>query len=84
MPKRPLRQKEDGMNDWISVNDRAPEKWDNYLCIVLRGASGRCVRYVRIVKNYPCNPEKWDIEDGLIVTHWIPIPELPLIWGVIK
>lgn len=64
---------------WISVKDRLPEKARDYLC--------RCVikdnydypffmvlRYILIDENPHFQHE---CEDGLRVTHWMPLPELP-------
>ena len=67
------------MAEWISVKERLPEKGSDYLCrCIIRDNTEypffMVLRYILIDKNphfqHECN-------DGLRVTHWIPIPEPP-------
>lgn len=62
--------------DWISVDDRLPEKADIYLCALNSGGVWfgmyRPSRYAK-------RPGSWALEDceGLSVTHWTPLPPHP-------
>lgn len=61
--------------NWIPVTERLPERMEQYLCIVLRPIPGG--KYVRGMKVLWCDHDNhWSCE-GLIVTHWMPLPEPP-------
>ena len=54
--------------EWISVNDRLPERYVNVLTCDIHG---------NIHENwlYKANPECWS--HGYNITHWMPLPQLP-------
>lgn len=61
-------------NGWISVEEKRP-KPAQYLCVVLRPIlGGAYVRELHVLGSDYNN--KWNCE-GLIVTHWMPLPEPP-------
>lgn len=66
---------EDGKPKWISVKDRLPDEFAQYLCIVIRPISGGI--YVRETMVLWCDYDhSWGC-DNVIVTHWMPLPEPP-------
>ena len=59
---------------WIPVSEKRPD-FAQYLCVVLRPISGGS--YVRELRVLWCDYDnKWGCED-LIVTHWMPLPDMP-------
>ena len=54
--------------EWISVNDRLPERHGEYL------VSRRCRP-----KGWVCMyaPIGWIVNNGYPVTHWMPLPDPP-------
>ena len=60
---------------WIPVTERLPDDFSENLCRVIRPIPGG--KYVRETKVLWCDYDKsWSCE-GLIVTHWMPLPEPP-------
>ena len=61
------------MMEWISVDKKLPEKTDVYLT-----AFDNKGQWLSSFNN-----GKWrvyeadEINDGLIITHWMPLPDLP-------
>lgn len=63
--------------DWISTDDRNPEKDGEYLvCVVLRDRDNRVYdRYIGVDKFL----SKWN-DGGMFnsrTTHWMPLPDFP-------
>ena len=54
------------VQQWISVNDRLPERWQNVLSVSKYGKV--CVDYVFTDGSW------WSDRD---VTHWMPLPQPP-------
>lgn len=72
------------MGEWISVNDRLPVEYGNYLCTVCFGRCGKVSRKISIVwfwKNILDNTclGFFDCDEKEFVTHWMELPELPKI-----
>lgn len=67
------------MSEWISVNERVPANYDtgmNYLVrVVMPADGGTFVRQTRVIA-YDFLDKKWCC-NGMIVTHWMPLPEPP-------
>ena len=60
---------------WIPVTERLPDDFSENLCRVIRPIPGG--KYVRETRVLWCDYDKsWSCE-GLIVTHWMPLPEAP-------
>jgi hypothetical protein len=60
---------------WISVKDRLPDDFSAFLCRVIRPIRGGT--YVRETRILWCDYDKsWNCE-GIIVTHWMELPEPP-------
>ncbi len=55
---------------WISVEDQLPPNADQ---ILVTYKDERCTAYYSAGKFYLDDDREWDA----IVTHWMPIPELP-------
>ena len=74
------------LNEWISVKDKLPEKDGNYLVTACdEGCSaGEGIWYSTVVVVAEYYKGSWTWYDGGreyslegIVTHWMPMPELP-------
>jgi len=63
------------MSEWISAKDRPPEYSDDFLCFVSIPNIGLPVYDIRILE-YFSGAKIWDC-DGMIVTHWMPLPDPP-------
>lgn len=60
---------------WIPVTERLPDEFEQSLCVVLRPINGG--KYVREFRVLWCDYDHlWNCE-GLIVTHWMPMPDIP-------
>ncbi len=65
------------MTDWISVKDRLPEWMKSCLCaVIVPQKGGGYSRELRILHISDTQPKVWNCE-GMIVTHWMPLPEPP-------
>lgn len=67
------------MAEWISVSDKLPERGIDYLCrCIIKDNTDypffMVLRYIMIDVNPHFQHER---EEGLRVTHWMSIPELP-------
>lgn len=68
--------------DWISVKDRLPndkelresKSWA-FLCCALTPVDGGTVSKKAVVVSYDMFDKRW-ICKGMIITHWMPLPEL--------
>ena len=61
-------------NEWISIDDRLPEKDGKY---IVHNKSGMVFQ----AKYYSC-PKTWGMRDkGSHITHWMPMPEPPKMKG---
>jgi len=68
------------MSEWISVEDRQPERWGNYLCYVkveLKPHSRARFCDVRFFEQFKDYADRWHVKVSEEVTHWIPLPEPP-------
>lgn len=70
-------------NDWISVNDRNPNNEElkrsecfEFLCRVIIPEKGGNVCKKALVIKYDILDKQWEC-DGMIVTHWMPLPAPP-------
>ena len=63
-------EKENGVTvqEWISVNDRLPEQWEEAICIAADGDM-MIGKYTEWGWMFPCYFEE--------LTHWMPIPQPP-------
>lgn len=60
---------------WIPVTERLPDEFEQFLCVVIRPIQGG--KYVREYRVLWCDYDRiWNCE-GLIVTHWMPLPAPP-------
>jgi len=71
---------------WISVNDRLPEKDDDYLTFVMDNGCSykqevqRFYKKERVLEGIYLNSfTHWELTtyDDNIVTHWMPLPRNP-------
>lgn len=67
------------MSEWISVNDRLPEKSGEYI-VFTEKAHFMFLRYSKRHKAF--NAYDWERKEvaesrAIKVAHWMPIPELP-------
>lgn len=65
--------------EWISVDERLPERAEDYICrCIIRDNFDypfyMILRYILIDENPHFQHE---CENGLKVTHWMPLPEAP-------
>ena len=71
-----LREQEE--RRWIPVTERLPEKNGEYIC--LHGYNGNTdIKFTGVLEYYATDEKPhWQHESiGLIVTHWMPLPEPP-------
>lgn len=57
-------------SNWVAVNNRKPASSGHYL-VLLRGKRHRLMEYE--AENLGFSPKSLN----LVVTHWMPLPELP-------
>lgn len=58
-----------GIAEWISVKDRLPNENIRVLVYAKQGS------YINLKVDYICNGGMWF--NSMMVTHWMPLPELP-------
>lgn len=71
-------------NEWISVEERLPETTTGVLCYYGFDCGGGDLMMFTGVLSYFCydaNPHWQHADTGLIVTHWMPLPEPPKMKG---
>lgn len=69
--------------NWIRVNDRLPNKdelnksanWEFLCCVMVPEHGGNFYKTIRII-SFDIFDKNWRCE-GIIITHWMPLPELP-------
>jgi hypothetical protein len=66
------------MNEWISVDERLPEKTGDYLCAWNCGSIDPHVRV--IIGRYSDKSKSFSKFDWNYVTHWMPLPAPPDDW----
>ena len=66
---------EDG---WIPVTERMPEKQGRFICTYKFNSNSE-MQFVGVLEYYVfCKDQHWQHESsGVIVTHWMPMPEPP-------
>ena len=68
---------------WISVNDRMPDDYDNFMLAIVSGKPQSNIMLMGAVQLAMYSSEDgWIIEEypewnGAVVTHWMPLPEPP-------
>lgn len=70
------------MSEWISVNDRMPDKNKSIIINIdfdskHVGPLVICGKWTGNTFKVGPNGVKKEDEDGIIVTHWMPLPEPP-------
>lgn len=68
----------DAVNNWIPVEERLPDRNGEYIC--RHGYNGNTdIKFTGVLEYYATDEKPhWQHESiGLIVTHWMPLPELP-------
>lgn len=73
------------INGWISVKDRLPNYNDFYrlqnydfLCrVIVPQGEGIILKKMAVIE-YDDSLCRWDCDD-MIVTHWMPLPEYPIV-----
>lgn len=68
------------VNRWIPLTEMLPEKWKNVLVVLNQNG----YRYIDIAEMYEdaswlVSGEFWYEKNDPILTHWMPLPELPEI-----
>lgn len=64
------------MSEWISVKDEMPSKNDDYLCCVIVPNLSGGYRIEQTVIHYS-KVLRFNCIEPKIVTHWMPLPQLP-------
>ena len=66
------------VQEWVSVEDRLPEKHDRFIC-TYKFNSNIEMQFVGVLDYYASDQyPHWQHESaGVIVTHWMPLPEPP-------
>ena len=69
------------VNGWISVKERLPErKWIDYLVatrILTDGTIGCNIAWLNSDDGVWKSNDEWICDGREIVTHWMPLPQLP-------
>ena len=69
------------MSEWISVEDRLPERDEKVLCYYGFEKNGEKhnMRFIGCLDYYAYdeNPHFQHASTGLFVTHWMPLPKPP-------
>lgn len=66
------QQSEQEITKWISIKEKLPE-FDKDVLVLDYGT----LKVAKYRKQFMSNRKYWDIDGGSVVTHWMPIPELP-------
>lgn len=61
-------------SEWISVNERLPDKYGDYICCTQKGTIWQ-LTYNPKYKLF--NVSHDNVENAMNVTHWMPFPEAP-------
>lgn len=66
------------VQEWISVEDRLPEKHDRFICTYKFNSNSE-MQFVGVLDYYASDHyPHWQHESaGVIVTHWMPLPKPP-------
>ena len=66
------------VQEWISVEDRLPEKHDRFICTYKFNSNSE-MHFVGVLDYYASDQyPHWQHESaGVIVTHWMPLPQPP-------
>ena len=66
------------VQEWISVKDRLPEKHDRFICTYKFNSNSE-MQFVGVLDYYASDQyPHWQHESaGVIVTHWMPLPQQP-------
>ena len=66
------------VQEWISVKDRLPEKHDRFICTYKFNSNSE-MQFVGVLDYYAYDQyPHWQHESaGVIVTHWMPLPQPP-------
>ena len=62
--------------EWISVDERLPEESKSYLCFGYWTDDKTCGIYIVL---YSCC--EWMSYSDFVITHWMPLPEAPMMKG---
>ena len=70
------------MNDWISVEERLPEKTDRYglasdRVLVAYGVNDKQIKFGKLRINEWITPNGIPFSRQELITHWMPLPEPP-------
>lgn len=71
-------QKLPSVPNWISCQDKLPEKWKEVL-VILNHSGYRCIRIAELQENgaWMVSGEFWYDKDDPAITHWMPLPDMP-------
>jgi hypothetical protein len=76
----PTEQSTEPVGRWISIHDKLPEQ-ERWVVAVYNGRRGQALETLRLSsdgkKKYWLSDD--DYFDFECVTHWMPLPELPVI-----
>lgn len=66
------------VQEWVSVEDRLPEKHDRFICTYKFNSNSE-MQFVGVLDYYASDDyPHWQHESaGVIVTHWMPLPKPP-------
>jgi len=64
------------MNEWTSIKEKCPDKSDCYLCnVIIPYENGRHITSLKLLRWYAGHG--YFSCEGMIVTHWMPVPKAP-------
>jgi len=67
------------MNNWINIKDQKPEQKQRVLVHATGGRMLTAVYWPFLIKHFYCyDIRSEELERVESVTHWMPLPELPL------
>ena len=71
------------MSEWISVKEKVPDEFGDYLCsVIIPSDRGKYVISIKVLRWYVdhTNRSRGHFScEGMIVTHWMPIPQAPKV-----